>query len=102
MRISDWSSDVCSSDLWLVSSVELAVPEGKALDHVGDGQEVWSIGQRPCHRFVFGVTAAEIEAEAVGAVFILPGHRNGWMVRSHVPALGMAAGDFAEDRKSVV
>src|SRR3546814_3991601 len=33
MRISDWSSDVCSSDLYLVGSVDLAGTDG--LDHVG-------------------------------------------------------------------
>src|SRR3546814_15420782 len=38
MRISDWSSDVCSSDLWAFDRDPNAIAEGRALEDGSDGR----------------------------------------------------------------
>src|SRR3546814_2167392 len=49
MRISDWSSDVCSSDLLIGTKNDLSIPDTVIIDDVGAGRmfgDVDPIGQR--------------------------------------------------------
>src|SRR3546814_13310605 len=63
MRISDWSSDVCSSDLRAVRGVAVGVEERGQLarDLVGDRPQV--AGR---HHDVFGERAVAVHADADG------------------------------------
>src|SRR3546814_6168274 len=59
MRISDWSSDVCSSDLWLSSLRQSALARFTAMGLPTPRQESWKYTSlRPLEKLGFGATGA--------------------------------------------
>src|SRR3546814_16736889 len=104
MRISDWSSDVCSSDLAVGAAVERADIPGLSLEKVGiapeDRAEIvehpiveHAIAQRTC-----GVRRggpARIGTDRV-IVVISRHHRNGQLTRTDRITLGRASGRESE------
>src|SRR3546814_2398494 len=68
MRISDWSSDVCSSDLALRGSPRTAVPyvlaDGRCAVGPSPGTEMMAAGKLPGWGLVFGSFASKTEASA--------------------------------------
>src|SRR3546814_198256 len=68
MRISDWSSDVCSSDLALRGSPRTAVPyvlaDGRCAVGPSPGTEMMAAGKLPGWGLVFGSFVSKTEASA--------------------------------------
>src|SRR3546814_3717203 len=68
MRISDWSSDVCSSDLALRGSPRTAVPyvlaDGRCAVGPSPGTEMMAAGKLPGWGPVFGSFVSKAEASA--------------------------------------
>src|SRR3546814_17978507 len=93
MRISDWSSDVCSSDLHVPGQRTERVPEGhpQASHHAGTGDELLGAGHRRHRGLSFGAEevsramtrSASLLAIALASALVLAGCSG-----SHTPRPG--------------
>src|SRR3546814_8472719 len=94
MRISDWSSDVCSSDLQLAEGVEIVAGRDGVEDHVE------AAGVR---RHLRGIARVDdlVGTQRAGAVALAFGGGEGDDMRAHrVRDLDPHMAEPAEDRKS--
>src|SRR3546814_5703168 len=103
MRISDWSSDVCSSDLQAKRRFDVAEHQGRRA--VGDERAVGALQRPGHHRVLVGDVAAELVAEVLAqlrqrighAVAVVLGGNGGQRVRLVAVLLEILLGDEAED-----
>src|SRR3546814_11449940 len=103
MRISDWSSDVCSSDLQAKRRFDVAEHQGRRA--VGDERAVGALQRPGHHRVLVGDVAAELVAEVLAhlrqrighAVAVVPCGNGGHRVRLAAVLPDILPVDAAED-----
>src|SRR3546814_5142748 len=76
MRISDWSSDVCSSDLNLVRSILEAAPVPVAMVRSQDGLVVY---ESPASRKIFGRLLHSGEPSYISDLYVDPEDRRRYL-----------------------